>query len=42
VSSFLKKVNGVVLFKPVLTEELVRMVSLVMKRSHDSEQQSES
>jgi hypothetical protein len=27
-----------VLFKPVLTEELVRMVSLAMKRSQSGEQ----
>ena len=32
VEGFLKRIDGQVLFKPVLTEELVRMISLVMQR----------
>ena len=35
VDSFLKSVDGLVVFKPVLTEELVRMISLVLKRNAD-------
>ncbi len=33
VEAFLKKVDGLVLFKPVETDELVRMISLVLKRN---------
>jgi DNA-binding response OmpR family regulator len=33
VEAFLKEVDGVVIFKPVLTDELVRMISLVLQRS---------
>lgn len=33
VEKFLKEVDGVVLFKPVLTDELVRMISLVLQRT---------
>jgi CheY-like chemotaxis protein len=33
VEAFLKDVNGVVLFKPVLTDELVRMISLVLQKT---------
>jgi len=32
VTEFLQQVNGLALFKPVLTEELIRMISLVLKR----------
>ena len=32
IEEFIKKVNGLVLFKPVQIEELVRMISLAMKR----------
>jgi DNA-binding response OmpR family regulator len=35
VNSFLKSIDGLVVFKPVLTEELVRMISLVLKRTAD-------
>lgn len=35
VDAFLKSIDGVVVFKPVLTEELVRMISLVLKRAAD-------
>jgi DNA-binding response OmpR family regulator len=38
VDGFLKSIDAVVLFKPVLTEELVRMISLVLKRSSASTQ----
>lgn len=33
VEAFLKRVDGTVLFKPVLTDELVRMISLVLQRN---------
>jgi DNA-binding response OmpR family regulator len=33
VEAFLKQINGVVLFKPVLTDELVRMISLVLQKN---------
>jgi CheY-like chemotaxis protein len=33
VEAFLKRINGLVLFKPVLTEDLVRMISLVLKQN---------
>ena len=33
VDSFLKKVNGLVVYKPVPTEELVRMISRVLKQN---------
>jgi DNA-binding response OmpR family regulator len=33
VEKFLKDVNGVVLFKPVLTDELVRMISFVIQKN---------
>jgi DNA-binding response OmpR family regulator len=33
VDTFLKSIDGVVLFKPVLTEELVRMISFVLNRT---------
>ena len=32
VAEFLRKVDGLAVFKPVPTEELVRMISLVLKR----------
>lgn len=35
VESFLKSIDALVVFKPVLTEELVRMISLVLKRTGD-------
>lgn len=38
VDSFLKSIDAVVVFKPVLTEELVRMISLVLKRTADHSQ----
>ena len=33
VEAFLKKIDAVVVFKPVLTEELVRMISFVLNRN---------
>ncbi len=33
VDSFLKRVNGLVVYKPVPTEELVRMISFVLKQN---------
>ncbi len=36
VDTFLKSVDAQVIFKPVLTEELVRMISFVLKRSQDA------
>jgi CheY-like chemotaxis protein len=33
VEAFLKSVDGLVVFKPVLTEELVRMISFVLNRT---------
>ena len=36
VDSFLKGIDAQVVFKPVLTEELVRMISFVLKRSQDA------
>jgi CheY-like chemotaxis protein len=33
VEAFLKRINGLVLQKPVLTEDLVRMISLILKRN---------
>jgi len=36
VESFLKSIDGLVVFKPVPTEELVRMISLVLKRTGDN------
>jgi DNA-binding NarL/FixJ family response regulator len=33
VDDFLKSIDALVIFKPVLTEELVRMISLVLKRT---------
>lgn len=35
VDAFLRSFDSVVVFKPVLTEELVRMISLVLKRAAD-------
>jgi DNA-binding response OmpR family regulator len=35
VDGFLKSIDALVVFKPVLTEELVRMISLVIKRVAD-------
>ncbi len=35
VDSFLKSIDAEVVFKPVLTEELVRMISLVLRRAED-------
>ena len=32
VAEFLQKVDGLAVFKPVLSEELIRMISLVLKR----------
>ena len=36
VDGFLKSIDALVVFKPVLTEELVRMISFVLKRSSAS------
>ena len=36
VDSFLKRIDALVVFKPVLTDELVRMISLVLKRTGDA------
>jgi len=36
VDTFLKSIDAHVIFKPVLTEELVRMISFVLKRSRDA------
>jgi len=36
VDSFLRTIDAQVVFKPVLTEELVRMISFVLKRSQDA------
>jgi CheY-like chemotaxis protein len=33
VEAFLKQIDGTVIFKPVLTDELVRMISYVLKRA---------
>jgi len=35
VDSFLKGVDAQVVFKPVLTDELVRMISFILKRNED-------
>jgi DNA-binding response OmpR family regulator len=35
VDAFLKSIDAEVVFKPVLTEELVRMISLVLRRAED-------
>ena len=35
VDTFLKSIDAQVVFKPVLTEELVRMISFVLKRADD-------
>lgn len=42
VDAFLKEIDAVVLFKPVLTEDLVRMVSLILQRtgSHGASESS--
>jgi DNA-binding response OmpR family regulator len=37
VDDFLKSIDALVLFKPVLTDELVRMISLVLQRTAGSE-----
>ncbi len=42
VDSFLKSINADVIFKPVLTDELVRMISLVLKQAEDKAVESES
>ena len=36
VDSFLRSIDALVVIKPVLTEELVRMISLILKRTADS------
>lgn len=36
VESFLKSIDALVVFKPVLTDDLVRMVSFVLKRTADA------
>jgi DNA-binding response OmpR family regulator len=36
VDDFLKSIDALVLFKPVLTEDLVRMISLVLKQSAEA------
>jgi DNA-binding response OmpR family regulator len=36
VDNFLKGIDALVVFKPVLTEELIRMISLVLKRSQEA------
>ncbi len=36
VDTFLKSIDANVIFKPVLTEELVRMISFVLKRNQDA------
>jgi DNA-binding response OmpR family regulator len=38
VESFLKSIDGLVIFKPVLTEELVRMISFVLNRTSHQEE----
>jgi len=35
VDSFLKSIDAQVIFKPVLTDELVRMISLILKQNED-------
>ena len=35
VDAFLKSINALVIFKPVLTEDLIRMISLVLKMTAD-------
>jgi DNA-binding response OmpR family regulator len=42
VEAFLKQIDGVVVFKPVLMDELVRMISLVLKRNADADQAAET
>ncbi len=37
VEEFLKRIDGTVVFKPVLTEELVRMISFVLNRAEKRE-----
>jgi CheY-like chemotaxis protein len=37
VDAFLKRNDGLVIYKPVKTDELVRMISLVMQRTEKSE-----
>jgi len=37
VDSFLKSIDAQVVFKPVLTEELVRMISLVLQQAENAE-----
>jgi CheY-like chemotaxis protein len=41
VETFLKRVDGMALFKPVLLDELVGMISLVLKRNAESFDKSE-
>jgi CheY-like chemotaxis protein len=36
VEAFLKKIDGVVLFKPVLSDELIGMISLVLQRTRSA------
>jgi hypothetical protein len=35
VDSFLKSIDAEVVFKPVLTDELIRMISLILKQNED-------
>jgi DNA-binding response OmpR family regulator len=42
VDAFLKSVDGLVIFKPVLTEELVRMISFVLNRTANQTPQTQS
>lgn len=41
VDSFLKTIDAPVVFKPVPTEELVRMISFVLQRAEHAEQKSD-
>ncbi len=42
VDSFLKGIDAQVVFKPVLTEELIRMISFVLKRNEEKGEGSKS
>jgi len=36
VEAFLKRVDGLVIFKPVLSDDLIHMISIVMKRGQEA------
>ena len=40
VDAFLKKIDGLAIFKPVLTDDLISMISLVIKRAEGSHSNS--